>query len=61
MSDFVKHEVNIEKLDSLIKPFSACRDDWFLATAGHGIKNKEWNTMTCAWGGFWGFLGKAGA
>ena len=55
MGDFIKSEASIEKLDSLIKPFSACRDDWFLVTAGHGIGDKEWNTMTCAWGGF-GYL-----
>ena len=55
MSSFVRSEATLEKLDSLIKPFSACCDDWFLATAGHGIGDKEWNTMTCAWGGF-GYL-----
>ena len=55
MSEFLKSEASIEKLDSLIKPFSACKNDWFLVTAGHGVKDKEWNTMTCAWGGF-GYL-----
>ena len=55
MSAFIKTDASIEKLDSLIKPFSACGEDWFLVTAGHGIGEKEWNTMTCAWGGF-GYL-----
>lgn len=55
MNNFVRHEASVEKLDSLIKPFSACSKDWFLATAGSGIEDKKWNTMTCAWGGF-GYL-----
>ena len=55
MSEFIKSEAGLEKLDSIIKPFSACAKDWFLVTAGHGTKQKEWNTMTCAWGGF-GYL-----
>ena len=55
MSNFIKTDATIEKLDSLIKPFSACKKDWFLVTAGHGIAEGEWNTMTAAWGGF-GYL-----
>ncbi len=55
MSSFIKSEATVEKLDSLIKPFSACKKDWFLVTAGSGVGEKEWNTMTAAWGGF-GYL-----
>ncbi|MCK5157244.1 MAG: flavin reductase family protein [Spirochaetales bacterium] len=44
--------VSISPDKSIINPFTAIGEDWFLVTAGD---ENSWNTMTAAWGGL-GFL-----
>lgn len=41
---------DLDRLDTLLEPFSSIGAYGMLITAGNGIARGEWNTMTASWG-----------